>query len=116
VTARLIDNRYLIVGGRNTGTLHERQDDGSWTLIKDTRSGLSGIDSDGEGGLYVAGEFGWLERIDLATNEGNDESVAGVFDVLHSVLKTSSGTMLAAGGTFNQFPGPMQGTLLRLQK
>ncbi len=113
VTVRTLgSDRFVVVGGTASGFVRIRQADGTWTLVRETMVGLSGVDVF-DGKAIVAGAYGWIEEVDLAKGTSVELDDLLTSDVLHFVLRLPNGDALAGGGNLQAWPGPMLGTLLR---
>lgn len=111
---RLGTDRYVVVGGTATGFVLIREPDGSWSKVRDSMVGLSGVDVFADGAkVWVAGSYGWMEEVDLVNGEAKEIDEPLTSDVLHFVLRLPGGEALAGGGNFQVWPNAMQGTLLR---
>lgn len=115
VTVRRLDGgRYAVVGGQSTGFVLIREADGAWRKLRDAMVGLSGVDVFDDGKkLWVAGSYGWMEEVDLASGSAVELDEPLTSDTLHFVLRLPGGGALAGGGNFQVWPNPMKGTLLR---
>jgi hypothetical protein len=112
VTTRALDGgRFIIVGGLSTGFVMLRAKDGTWSKLSDVLVGTAGVDVFGDK-AWVAGYYGWIEEIDLATGTGKELDEPLTSDVLHFVLRLPGGDAIAGGGNITAWPGPMKGVLL----
>jgi hypothetical protein len=113
VTTRALDDGgYVVVGGLSTGFVLTRGAAGKWRKLGDVLVGTTGVDVFGDD-VWVAGYYGWIERVSLATGKGEALDDPLTSDVLHFVVRLPGGDALAGGGNFTAWPGPMKGVLLR---
>lgn len=112
---RLGAGRFVVVGGTASGFVRIRAADGTWSVLRDTMVGLSGVDVFGDK-LWVSGSYGWVEQVDLKTGKGVELDDLLTSDVLHFVQRLPNGDAIAGGGNLQAWPGPMNGTLLRWTK